>query len=422
MNESFISYLWYNRLFTAPLYTTDGQSISVINPGEPNTDAGPDFANARIKIGDEVWAGNVEIHVHESDWLKHNHANNQEYRTIILHVVHECDQLDNQLGPFPTVSVKDCYDPQLYFKYEAFMYAKTWIPCASSLSTSSDISRLSMAEKCIYERIDRKATEIEQIVSFTINNQEESFYILMARCFGLKVNSQAFEMLARVLPLKIILKHRDQLNQVEALLFGQSGLLADDPRDEYEFELKRTYSFLRKKYDLVPIPAHLWKFMRLMPPSFPTIRISQFAGLMHNNSHLLTKVLDCSNAQEIRAALNCSASAYWETHYQFGVQSKKSVKTPSDDFYNLLIINAVVPYLYLQGKVFDRQELKEKAIGFLYDLPAENNSITRAWNGLGIELKDAFNSQAFNEIKSKYCNQKRCLECRIGHNILGKGS
>jgi hypothetical protein len=420
MNEAFISYLWYNRLLKPPLLTIEGQAIQIISPGEPNSDAGPDFANARLKIGDELWAGNVEIHVRESDWYKHNHADVEDYKTIILHVVHDCDVLDTALGPFPTLKIKDCYDPQLYFKYEAFMYAKTWIPCAASFAMSSSIARLSMAEKCIYERIHRKASEIEKLVSFTINNQEESFYILLARCFGLKINSQAFEMLARSLPLKILLKHRNQLNQLEALLFGQSGLLANDPRDEYEYELKREYSFLRKKYNLVPIPSHLWKFMRLMPASFPTIRIAQFASLLHSTSHLLAKVLACDTAETIVEALRCVASPYWDTHYHFGVLAKEHVKKPSDDFYNLLIINAIVPYLFLQGNVFDNHELKEKAIRLLEHIAAENNAITRAWKDLGLELKDAFNSQAFNELKTKYCNQKRCLECRIGHNILGK--
>lgn len=420
MNEAFINYLWHNSLLRAPLVTTQGQPIYVINPGELNADAGPDFANARIKIGEEIWAGNVEIHVRASDWYKHNHADTEDYKTIILHVVHDCDVPDNALGQFPTMEIKNCYDPQLYFKYEAFMYAKTWVPCAASFSISSDIARLSMAEKCIYERIDRKASEIEKLMVFTVNNQEETFYMLLARCFGLKVNSQAFEMLARSIPLTILLKHRDQLNQLEALLFGQSGLLADDARDEYEYELKREYLFLRKKYNLVPIPSHVWKFMRLMPASFPTIRIAQFANLLHGSSHVLARVLACDTAEAIIEVLQCIASPYWDTHYQFGIPSQRSVKKPSNDFYNLLIINAIVPYLFLQGKVFDNHEHKEKAIGLLEQIAPENNALTRGWSSLGLEFKDAFNSQAFNELKTKYCNQKRCLECRIGHNILGK--
>lgn len=420
MNEAFISYLWYNKLLKNHLVTTEGQLIQIISPGEPNSDAGPDFSNARLKIGEELWAGNIEIHVRASDWYKHKHSNDEDYKTIILHVVHDYDLAKNALGHFPTIEIRGCYDPQLYFKYEAFMYAKTWIPCAASFSMSSNIARLSMAEKCIYERIDRKASEIEKLVSFTINNQEESFYILLARCFGLKVNSQAFEMLARSLPLKILLKHNDQLSQLEALLFGQSGLLSNDARDEYEYELKREYSFLRKKYNLVPIQSHLWKFMRLMPASFPTLRISQFANLLHNTSNLLARILSCDSVDALAEALKCVASPYWDTHYQFGIQAKKQVKKPGKDFYNILIINAVIPYLFLRAKVFDYQELKEKAIGLLEQIAPENNSILRGWQDLGVEMRDAFNSQAYNELKTKYCNQKRCLECRIGHNILGR--
>ncbi len=421
MNEQFISYLWRNKLLSFPLATDQGEEVQIVTVGEHNPDAGPDFSNARIKIGNELWAGNIEIHVKASDWLRHNHLDNENYNRIILHVVYENDLKENPLpGYFPTLEIKDCFDPSLYFRYESFMYSTSWIPCASSFPRANPISVSSMAERCIIERIERKSTEIEQIIAFKLNNWEESFYIVLARSFGLKVNVQPFEMLARSLPLTLLTRHHDHLYQLEALLFGQSGLLAKEPRDEYEYDLKKEYHFLQKKYGLVPLSGHIWKFMRLRPPSFPTIRIAQFADLIHHSVRLFSKIMECEHVDDIRQLLHCQASGYWDRRYQFGTVSGNTPKIPGEDFYNLLIINTVIPFLFLMGKARDNNSLKEKSLGFLEMVNAESNAITRNWEKLDVQINDAFSSQAFIELKTRYCDLKRCLDCRIGHSILGR--
>jgi hypothetical protein len=421
MNEQFISYLWRNKLLYFPLTTDQGEEVQIVTVGEHNPDAGPDFSNARIKIGNELWAGNVEIHVKASDWLRHNHIDNENYNRIILHVVYENDLKENPLpGYFPTLEIKDCFDPSLYFRYESFMYSTSWIPCATSFPRANPISVSSMAERCIIERIERKSAEIEQIIAFKLNNWEESFYIVLARSFGLKVNVQPFEMLARSLPLTLLTRHHDHLYQLEALLFGQSGLLAREPRDEYEYDLIKEYHFLQKKYGLVPLSGHIWKFMRLRPPSFPTIRIAQFADLIHHSVRLFSKIMECEHVDDIRQLLHCQASGYWDRRYQFGTVSGNTPKIPGEDFYNLLIINTVIPFLFLMGKARDNNSLKEKSIGFLEMVKPERNAITRNWERLDVQINDAFSSQAYIELKTKYCDLKRCLDCRIGHSILGR--
>jgi len=420
MTEEFLYYIWQYQLYSHDLQTTEGHKIIVKNPGIRNADAGPDFNNAMIRIGSTLWAGNVEIHNKSSDWFIHHHQNDDAYANVILHVVYEHDKiiLDKNSIPLQTLELSGKFEEKLFNKYQYFKSNKNWVPCSKEVGLVDPITKTSWFERISIERLERKSKVVEEVLLRNKNDWELSFYQVLAANFGFKINEQPFQMLATILPLSILLKHRNNLFQVEALLMGQAGLLRKDFADDYPRQLKTEYSFLRQKYGLVPMETHLWKFMRLRPVNFPTIRISQFAALIKSHDGLFSNIIESRDISELISFFNVSASPYWKDHYTFDVQSTASAKKLGIISIRTIIINTVVQFMYLWGTSRDKQQYADQAIKFLLDIPSEKNAITRGWEKLSIKPENALESQALLELKNKYCNLKKCLNCSIGLKLL----
>ncbi|MCF8298788.1 MAG: DUF2851 family protein [Saprospiraceae bacterium] len=420
MTEEFLHYLWKYNLIDKNLKLQSGEDVIIVNQGEHNTDSGPDFFNAKVRIGETLWAGNVEIHINSSDWIRHNHSNDKAYDNIILHVVfnHDLDlyRINNEL--IPVVELKDKFNKKLLEKYKEFIFSKTWIPCVNQISSVDTFTISNWLERIMIERLERKSQMISDTLGLCNNNWEQTFYQSLARNFGFNTNSEAFELLAKSLPIQIIAKHKSNIFQIEALLFGQAGLLEKKFKDEYAQKLKTEYNFLKKKYLLNPIDGHLWKFLRLRPSNFPTIRIAQFADLLYKSSALFSKVIESRSLLELRELFNLQTTVYWEDHYNFDKTSTKRIKKFGDNAVNLILINTVIPFLFVYGRYKHNDSYSERLMNFLNEIPNETNAIIKKWNSIGLKTASALESQALLELKNNYCNRKRCLECSIGNKIL----
>ena len=419
MNEEFLSYLWSNQLFTADK-TASGENLSVLNPGQQNTDSGPDFFNAMIKIGDTTWAGNVEIHSRSSDWQKHQHENNPAYDNIILHVVFEDDKpvFRQNNERIPTLVLKNKFNESILQKYQAFISSSKWIACEDTIGNINHFDRLSWFDKLMAERLEQKAAQILKELANSNNDFHETFYRKLARNFGFNTNGDAFESLAASLPLKILAKYNNNLLQIEALLFGQAGLLNIKFAEQYPGQLYKEYLFLAEKHKLKPIDSKRWKFMRMHPANFPTIRISQFANIIFRSSGLLHKILETNKLTDVVALFKTQASPYWTAHFRFGKKTKPKIKSLGLSSINLLLINTIIPFTFVYGKQTASDDLMEKAVGWLEQIKSENNTIIRNFKDRGVNAQNAMQSQALIQLKNNYCDKKRCLECRIGYLLL----
>jgi hypothetical protein len=437
MQEEFLHYLWKFRLFdNKGLKTIEGEPIEILKTGEPNSDSGPDFFNARVKIGKTEWAGNVEIHIRASDWEAHKHQHDKAYDNVILHVVHEADkELKRKNGEIiPTLKLKGRIPEGIYKKYLSFKASNDWIPCGKQIETINAFTLNHWLDRLLIERLERKTLPITESLEGNQNNWEETFYQHLAYGFGLKVNAQPFEQLAKSLPLSVLGKHKDSLLSIEALLFGQAGMLHPSPslpkgeraQDDYFLQLQKEYEFLKSKFKLKPMDAHLWKFARLHPPAFPTIRMAQFANLIYKSLHLFSKIIEAKNIYSIRSLLHAEASEYWNTHYRFGTSPPTPLpgergakpKRLGEVTKNLLIINVIAPFLFVYAKQKGEPQLTEIALDFLDKTEAENNSIIEKWNSLGVKAENAGQTQALLQLKNEYCAKKRCLECAVGAKLL----
>jgi len=421
MPEEFLQYIWENKLFVAEnLKTTNGEQLEIINVGKRNTDSGPDFFNARIKIDDTIWVGNIEIHKNSSDWVRHNHQNDKAYNNVILHVAENCDQqiFRNNGEEIPVLLFR--YPDQLKTNFQKLLDAKTWIACQNQFHKIDPIILQLGFNRLMIERLEDKTSEI--LIRLQQNNCDwnETFYQMLSRMFGFKVNAVPFEMLAKSLPIGILAKHKSSLFQLEALLFGNSGLLNDQLLgDDYYINLRNEYSFLYKKYQLKGIESHLWKFMRLRPGNFPTVRISQLAALIHRSHGLFSRIIEIERLDELKKLFEVQASDYWNAHYSFNkTKSRVSVKELGENSINSLIINVIIPFLFVYGEKQNKENLKNRSLEFLEQLPAEENSIIEKWSKMGVESRSAFESQALLQLKNKYCERKKCLNCQIGVKLV----
>lgn len=424
MREDFLHFIWKFRLYTKELYTTDGEELIVIHPGQHNDDAGPDFTNAQIRLGKTLWAGNTEIHVKSSEWYVHGHHTDNAYSNIILHVVYEHDRsvYDRNGREVPTLELKGKFSESIFQKYFYYLNNKNWIPCEKDLHYLS-IEKVNIwLNSLLIGRMERKAANLRSLLEHNKNNFEETFYQVLAGNFGFKINEQPFRMLAAVLPLQILGRHKNSLMQIEALLFGSAGLLNADFQDEYPRALKKEFEFLRNKYQLVPVQGHLWKFMRLRPPNFPTIRIAQFAALVHKSQRLFMKIIETDGIEGLIELFDVEASSYWDNHFVFDKPSEGSTKKLGKEAIQNLLLNTVVQMLFLYSLVKADERYQEKAVEFLMQIEPESNSIIKGWKAVGIDAKNAFESQALIELKNNYCNQKKCLHCSIGLDLLKMNS
>lgn len=418
-SEDLLQFIWQHSFLQKvdELQTAEGEKIQIIHPGTLNTNGGPDFLNAKIQIAKTIWAGNVELHLKSSDWIKHKHAENKAYEKLILHVVYENNTpLDLN---FPVLEIKNHIRPSLLERYEELMRIDKEIPCQSMLKDIGKLRKTHMLERVLVERLERKTLEVQGLLAKTNNHWEEVFYILIARNFGLKINQEPFQIIAENTPLKIFAKHKNKLSQIEAVLFGQAGFLNQDHKDPYFQSLQKEYTFLQKLYSLKNIPVHRINFLRLRPANFPTIRLAQFAKLLFQSTHLLSQILETQELKKVMALFDVEASSYWDTHYRFGIVCEtEQTKKLGKSFIELLIINTIIPLVFIYGKEKGENQYCNRALTWLEELKPEKNNVTKAMQSIGFSLENAKDSQALLELKTNYCDSKQCLKCRIGYAIM----
>ncbi len=423
MTEEFIQFIWKYGLFERTgLFSDSGDEIQVISLGEHNRDAGPDFMNARLKIGATTWAGNVEIHLRSSDWFLHGHDEDKAYDSVILHVVYNHNQcITRSNGETIATLVLPC-DEKFYGSYRLLLSQKGMIPCQKRIQRVEPLLRDCWLSSLVVERLRNKTAHIEEYLKRNKGNWEEAFYISMARSFGFGLNASPFELLARSVSLSVLNRHRNNPMQLEAMLMGQAGFLNEGRIfPEYYVLLRNEYVYLQKKYKLKPIESHLWKFLRLRPVNFPTLRISQFANLIQQSEGLFSSVMACNDLQELRLLFTLKSSEFWDSHYTFERTSNASVKKLGDNAFNSLVINTVIPFMFIYGSMHGQEETKNRALELLNNILPESNRITRKWDLAGIKASSAFYSQALLQLYSNYCNHRHCLSCSIGTNLITSG-
>lgn len=413
-------YLWQFRLLRSPLSCVSGEPVEVIHPGVYNRDGGPDFFNARIRIGQTTWAGNVEIHLRASDWYRHHHQEDPAYHNVILHVVDTCDAdvTGADHCPIPVVEVRSSYPPELISRFEALHLASRWIPCQNILAEVDPAVFRLWAPALAVERLTDRARTIRTWLTVASFQWDEVAYQLVAGALGCKINTHPFELLARVTPLRILLRHRDHLTSLEAMLFGQAGLLDPSYKEAYPADLFRSYLFYRDKYTLHPLERGTLKFLRLRPVNFPTIRISQLAFLLNQRNGFPENFPDDIPLASRMKSLQARASSYWDTHYTFDRIAASRIKKLGLDTIRLVLINGLAPLLFLYGMEKNQDSFRERAVAILDELPGESSALINTWEKLGFPAGNALFTQALKQLKSDYCDRKRCLECRIGVKLL----
>jgi hypothetical protein len=415
MTERLLQFIWQFQYFNkSELSAVSGEAVQVVSPGHYNTNQGPDFAQAKIKIGDTTWAGTVELHTRTSDWNRHDHQNDSNYNNVVLHVVWENDTISNNI---PVVELKERVPKMLLQRYEELMNSPSFVACEKSIQTVPDITWKSWKERLLAERLLRKAKAVDEYLLQNNYHWEETFWWLLARSFGMKVNADAFEAIARSIPLTILAKQKQQIHQLEALLLGQAGLLDNKFEEDYPKLLRKEYYFQKSKHKLRPCPVPVL-FLRMRPGNFPTIRLVQLAKLVHESAHLFSKIKDAGAIEDVKRWLDVTANDYWHYHYRFDEPSAFKEKKLGPVMIDNIVINTVVPVLFAYGNYHGEQKYKDKALQWLGESASENNSITRGFHSIGIENKNGYDSQALIELKNEYCDKKRCLDCSAGNSIL----
>lgn len=403
------------------LQTTTGEPVEVIDAGLPNTNAGPDFFNAKLKIGGTLWVGNIEVHTLASDWMRHGHDKDAAYDNVILHVAEtvDCEVFRANGVPVPQLQLP-CPDP-VRQRYDELSHAEIYPPCYSILSSLPKLTVHSWLSALQVERFEQKARVIATRLERYNNHWEDVFFITLARNFGFGLNGDAFEAWASRLPFRAIDKHRDDLFQVEAFFFGQAGLLDEElpDADGYYRKLQKEFRYLQHKFELsVPMTATQWRFLRLRPGNFPHVRLAQLANLYYKERSLFSRIMEADTLEAVRKLLTVTASPYWEEHFNFRKVSSSREKQVGKNAQNLIIINTVIPFLYAYGLHKADELLCERATGFLESLKAEDNHIIRHWSGAGLPVSTAADSQALLQLQKEYCDKKDCLRCRFGFEYL----
>ncbi|HEX2922080.1 MAG TPA: DUF2851 family protein [Bacteroidales bacterium] len=427
MKEEFLHYLWKYKLYdSTSLKDNEGNIINVIHPGDYNHDSGPDFFNARILIGKTVWAGNVEIHTDASQFMLHGHHEDPAYNNVILHVVLKNDKKVYNSRGDEVLTVEIDYPPSIYDSYLTLVNNSYIIACQDNLSDIDQFHINQWIHSLSIERLENKTTSVIDILNETGNDWDEVLYRMICRYFGFRLNSEPFEMLSRSLPFRIIRKHSDYILQIEALLFGSAGMLEEGlfreaVKDKYYLDLAREFRALSSKYNINKLHGYIWKFSRLRPVNFPTIRISQLAHILSVAGGLFSHVIEAETTQQLRQLLEVSASEYWHDHYVFGKKSRKISGKTGVQATDLLIINSIIPVLFVYGRLRNRQDICERAVILLESIATEENKIIREWKTAGINARSAFESQALIQLRNEYCRRRRCIDCRIGCMIISRG-
>ena len=388
-----------------------------------NTNAGPDFFNAKVKIGNTIWAGDVEIHRQSEEWSRHHHDKDKAYNSVILHVVENItEEVFNEKGQsIPQIKIDIPESVSRCVEYLMKNPAK--IPCQTEIKQVPKHIISTWIDSLGIERLERKTRDIFKNLKRYNNSWNDVFYLLLSRNYGFGLNSDTFERLALSLPYNIIQKHRDDLFEIEALLFGQAGMLEkDEPLDEYYIKMRNEYLFLQKKYLLKPLDSYLFKLLRVRPQSFPQIRIAQLASLLQHSTGLFSTVLEIKNYKLLRLFFQVNVSEYWQTHYVFGKSSVRQSKYPGEASLNTILINSAAPLLFAYGKKMDMPDYCERAFSILESLEPERNSIISDFKRAGLEPRNAFDTQAIIQLRKEYCDKRKCLYCKIGYSLLSRRS
>jgi hypothetical protein len=419
VKERLLQFIWQKQYFNrGELATTRGEALEIIHPGRLNSNQGPDFLDGRVKIGATVWAGNIELHLFSSGWDLHGHGNDRNFRNVILHVVWEDDVPGQSI---PVLELKDRIPAFLVSRYEQLMQEISFIPCEKMFGNAGPELTGDWLDRLLRSRVQRKAENIRKRWAHARNDWAEVYWWMLAANFGHSVNTEAFEALARATPLSLLNRHRNQLQQVEAILLGQAGLLESPFTDHYPLMLQKEYRFLRHKYGLRPIvqPVH---FLRMRPANFPTLRLAQLAALIHSGGHLPELVREADQLHQVREAFDIRANDYWQTHYLPDKCSTFSEKRLGNAKFDNILINTIVPFIFTYAEHHGDELLRQKAMNWLGQTEAESNTVIRGFRALGLQAGNAAESQALLELKSGYCDQKNCLNCDIGKFLLQPGS
>ena len=427
--EQLLHYTWKHKLYPLKeLTTNDGQRVEIIDPGLHNRNAGPDFFNAKIRIGSTMWVGNVEIHDKSSDWYQHGHDKDSRYDNVVLHVAAELDtevmKSNGEYVPQLQLSVPD----DVLTHYDELQKTDEYPPCYKVIPHLSALIIHSWMAALQTERLEQKTEAIRKRAELCNGSWEDAYFVTLARNYGFGINGEVFEQWAYNIPLNAVAHHRDDLFQIEAIFMGQAGLLELDSipeyyqkdalNDGYFAKLRNEYQYLAHKFSMKPIDFKLWRFLRLRPQNFPHIRISQLANLYYQQKAGLSQLIECETLDELKNVLKSQVTPYWETHYTFGSTSPKNEKHLSYGSINLLMINTAIPMLFAYGRHTTKEVLCDKAFDFLEQLKAENNHIIRMWQQVGLPVKTAGDSQALIQLKKEYCDKKECLRCRFGYEYL----
>lgn len=423
--EKLMQYVWKHRLWRSEdMVTNTGKKVRVVDPGLLNTDAGPDFFNAKIEIDGHMWVGNVEMHYRATDWKRHHHDSDKAYDSVILHVVAKDDapvrRTNGELIPQLVLEVS----PQFNADYASLVGATIEVPCATKIKQVPHLTIVEWVEGLAFERLHGKVERIHQLLDSFNGSWEDVCYVTLARNFGFGINNDAFERLARRTPLRLLGKHSDSVLQIEALLFGQAGMLdAQKPgMDSYYNQLCTEYAFLSNKFQLTPMEKESWKLFRIRPQNFPYRRIAMLAQFIEGGFRMMNRILEAEGEKEMRALFEVELSGYWTKHYTFGKPNERATATLSRSSIDIILINTVAPQLYAYGELTGNYEMTDKAIKLLEDLRAESNSIVSHFVAYGIDCPDALTSQALVQLKREYCDARKCIYCKIGHHLLSKAA
>lgn len=420
MKEAFLHYLWkFQKFNNLSLKTTSGEDISIINCGQYLELSGPDFFNAQICIGNQKWAGNIEIHLKSSDWYIHHHEMDSAYENVILHVVweHDTEIFRKNNIEIPVLELQYFVDPKVVASYQVLQSKKSWIYCENQLQGFSDFILNNWLERLFFERLERKSKPIFELLNETNSDWEAVLFLLLAKNFGLNTNGELFLTIAKAIPFSVIRKESFELENLEALLFGTAGLLDKDVEDTYASDLRFRYHFLANKYQLQKPVIQAVQFFKHRPDNFPTIRLAQLAALYHSNHNLFSNLIGLCSLKEMYTILSVTTSNYWMTHYQFDSTSPFKKKQLSKSFIDLVVINTIAPLQFAFAKS-QGKEITEEVIQLFKDIKAEKNVILDKFKLVGIVAKNAFDSQSLLQLKNEYCNKSNCLQCAIGIELL----
>lgn len=420
-NEDFLHYLWKYKMYDlVRLETVNNKKIQVLQSGTSNKNSGPDFFNGLLMVGNQKWAGNIEIHMKSSDWYVHNHELDASYDSVILHVVWEFDIpvfYPNQTE-IPTVELRNFVSPKLIdFYFSLFSSSKKWILCQETIGETSPFILKSWLNRLYFERLEEKSVRVFYLLKASNNDWEAVLFQMLAKSFGMKLNGDVFLDLARSFDFSVFRKCQSKPGLLEILLLGQAGFYDGALEDEVYCSKKEEYTYIKKKYSLVGIDKKQFLFFRMRPNNFPTIKISQLAQLYQSNTQLFSELINIKTIQDYYRLFSVKTSVYWETHFVYGKESKIKRKQISKGFIDLLLLNVIIPLKYSYRK-FQNITMFEDLETLVNQIKPENNSVINKYKDLGVRISSAIESQALLQMRTEYCTKKRCLECSIGLQLL----